>query len=44
MGGPPEFVLAISILVLVVVVAIPVLLIFWTSFFVNGEVQRRGTS
>ncbi|MCE5242598.1 MAG: iron ABC transporter permease [Syntrophobacteraceae bacterium] len=35
--GIAEFVLAVSILILVVVVAIPVILIFWTSFFVDGR-------
>ena len=35
--GIAEVILAVSILILVVVVAIPVLLIFWTSFFVNGS-------
>lgn len=35
--GIAEFVLAVSILILIVVVAIPVILIFWTSFFVDGR-------
>jgi iron(III) transport system permease protein len=37
--GIAEVVLTISILILVVVVAIPVLLIFWTSFVVNGSLN-----
>jgi iron(III) transport system permease protein len=39
--GIAEFVLAVSILILVMVVAIPVLLIFWTSFFVNGSFNAK---
>jgi iron(III) transport system permease protein len=34
--GAAEIVLFLSILILIVVVAIPVLLIFWNSFFVEG--------
>jgi iron(III) transport system permease protein len=38
--GAAEIVLFLSILILVVVVAIPVLLIFWNSFFVAGTWSR----
>lgn len=37
--GAAEIVLAISVLILVVVVAIPVILIFWTSFIVQGKLN-----
>jgi len=39
--GVAEIVLFLSILILVVVVAIPVLLIFWNSFFVEGTFNAR---
>jgi iron(III) transport system permease protein len=39
--GAAEIVLFLSILILVVVVAIPVLLIFWNSFFVEGTFNAR---
>jgi iron(III) transport system permease protein len=39
--GIAEVILAVSILILVVVVAIPVLLIFWTSFIVDGTFNAR---
>lgn len=39
--GIAEVILAVSILILVVVVAIPVLLIFWTSFVVDGSFNAR---
>jgi iron(III) transport system permease protein len=35
--GMAELLLALSVLILVVVVAIPVLLIFWTALFVDGR-------
>lgn len=35
--GVAEVILIISVLILIIVVAIPVLLIFWTSFVVNGS-------
>jgi iron(III) transport system permease protein len=37
--GAAEILLALSVLVLVVVVAIPVLLIFWTALFVEGSLN-----
>jgi iron(III) transport system permease protein len=37
--GIAEMLLALSVLVLVVVVAIPVLLIFWTALFVDGQLN-----
>jgi iron(III) transport system permease protein len=39
--GAAEIVLFLSILILVVVVAIPVLLIFWHSFFVEGTFNAK---
>jgi iron(III) transport system permease protein len=39
--GAAEIVLFLSILILVVVVAIPVLLIFWNSFFVEGTFNAK---
>ncbi len=39
--GIAEILLALSILILLVVVAIPVILIFWTSFIVNGAFNLR---
>jgi len=37
--GIAELLFAVSVLILVVVVALPVLLIFWTSFVENGKVN-----
>ncbi|MHC1728288.1 MAG: ABC transporter permease [Syntrophobacteraceae bacterium] len=39
--GIAHILLALSVLILLVVVAIPVVLIFWTSFVVNGELNIR---
>jgi len=39
--GIAEILLALSVLILLVVVAIPVILIFWTSFIVNGAFNLR---
>ena len=35
--GVAEIILVLSILILVVVVAIPVFMIFWNSFVVDGQ-------
>ncbi|MEA4882714.1 MAG: iron ABC transporter permease [Clostridia bacterium] len=39
--GGAEIILGLSILTLVIVVAIPVLLIFWNAFFVNGKFNAK---
>ncbi len=40
--GVAEFLFALSILILVVIVALPVLLIFWTSFVIDGHFNLSG--
>ena len=37
--GMAEFIFLIAVLILVVIVALPVILIFWTSFIVDGHIN-----
>lgn len=39
--GMAEFIFLLSVLILVVIVALPVVLIFWTSFIVDGHLNMK---
>ncbi|MDO5115039.1 MAG: iron ABC transporter permease [Synergistaceae bacterium] len=39
--GMAEFIFLLSVLILVVIVALPVILIFWTSFIVDGHLNMK---